>query len=58
MPHPVHGGYHWVCVLNPDRIWTAVKGLLDDAHAYAVRRHENRMRRRCADDGLTTGADL
>jgi len=45
-------------VLNPDRIWTAVKGLLDDAHAYAVRRHENRMRRRCADDGLTTGADL
>lgn len=46
MPHPVYGGYHWVCVLNPDRTWPAVQGLLDDAHAFAVRQHENRVRRR------------
>lgn len=41
-PHPVYGGYHWVCVLNPDRTWPAVRGLLGEAHAFAVRKHDNR----------------
>lgn len=46
MPHPVYGGYHWVCVLNPETTWPDVRQLLDDAHAFAVRKHHNAVRRR------------
>jgi hypothetical protein len=46
MPHPVYAGYHWVCVLNPDSTWPAVRELLDAAHAFAVRKHHNARRRR------------
>lgn len=46
MPHPVYGGYHWVCVLNPDRTWPSVRQLLTEAHTFAVRKHDNASRRR------------
>lgn len=45
-PHPVYAGHHWVGVLNPDRSWPFVRRLLDDAHAFAVRKHDNAARRR------------
>jgi hypothetical protein len=45
-PHPVYAGYHWVSVLNPDRTWPAVRKLLDEAHAFAARKHDNTARRR------------
>jgi hypothetical protein len=44
-PHPVYGGLHWLCVLNPDRTWPAVQGLLGEAHAFAVRKYDNAARR-------------
>jgi Family of unknown function (DUF6194) len=46
LPHPVYGGQNWVCVLNPDRTWPTVQRLLAEAHAFAVRKHENTARRR------------
>lgn len=51
MPHPVYGDQYWVCVLNPDTTMSAVRGLLDDAHAFAVRKYENAERRRTARSG-------
>lgn len=45
-PHPVYAAYHWVGVLNPDSTWPGVRDLLDEAHAFAVRKHENAARRR------------
>ncbi len=48
LPHPVYAGYNWVCVLNPDRTWAVVRQLLAEAHAFAVRKHENATRRRAA----------
>jgi hypothetical protein len=44
-PHPVYGGLHWLCVLNPDRSWPVVRGLLTEAHAFALRKYENAARR-------------
>jgi hypothetical protein len=44
-PHPVYGGQHWLCVLNPDRTWPTVQGLLTEAHAFAVRKYDNAARR-------------
>ncbi|ANY06591.1 DUF6194 family protein [Pseudonocardia sp. HH130630-07] len=44
-PHPVYGAYHWVAVITPDTTWPQVRGLLDEAHAFAVRRHANAARR-------------
>jgi len=44
-PHPVYGGQHWLCVLNPDRAWPTVRGLLTEAHAFAVRKYDNAARR-------------
>lgn len=41
VPHPVYGALHWVQVLGPDSTWPAVRGLLQQAHAFAVRRHAN-----------------
>ena len=38
IPHPLYGGQHWLCVLNPDRTWSTVQGLLTEAHAFAVRK--------------------
>lgn len=46
MPHPVYAGYHWVCVLNPEATWPQVRQLLDEAHGFAVRKHENAKSRR------------
>lgn len=46
MPHPVYGSYHWLCVLNPDITWPAVRGLLDHAHALASRKYANAAARR------------
>lgn len=44
-PHPVYGGLHWLCVLNPRRSWPMVQGLLTEAHAFAVRKYDNAARR-------------
>lgn len=44
--HPVYGGQHWVCVLNPDTTMPLAEELLAEAHAFAVRRHGNAARRR------------
>jgi hypothetical protein len=48
MPHPVYADHGWVCVLNPERTWPEVETLLDDAHDFAVRKHDNAARRRAA----------
>ncbi|MCO1656507.1 DUF6194 family protein [Pseudonocardia humida] len=45
-PHPVYGSMNWVSVLNPDTTWPLVQQLLADAHAFAVRKHDNAARRR------------
>ena len=40
MPHPVYGGNHWVCVLNPsESTFDAVRPLLTEAHDIAVKRY-------------------
>jgi Family of unknown function (DUF6194) len=44
-PHPVYGGQHWLCVLNPRQSWPVVQQLLTEAHAFAVRKYENATRR-------------
>ena len=36
MPHPVYGKMYWVCVLNPDATFEAVKALLAEAYQAAV----------------------
>jgi hypothetical protein len=36
MPHPVYGKMYWVCVLNPDATFEAVKPLLAEAYQAAV----------------------
>lgn len=41
VPHPVYGAQHWVQVLNPDSAWPVVRGLLEHAHAFAVRKYVN-----------------
>ena len=46
LPHPVYGEQYWVCVLNPDRTLPAVRDLLDEAYALAVRKYGNAERRR------------
>lgn len=45
LPHPVYAGQHWVCVLNPRQTWPVVRGLLDEAAAFAVRKYDNARRR-------------
>ena len=45
-PHPVYASYHWVSVINPDSTWPLVRELLDEAHAFAARKHVNAARRR------------
>jgi hypothetical protein len=46
MPHPVYGAQYWVCVLNPgESTLGLVHELLAAAHAFAVRKHENRHAR-------------
>src|SRR4029077_9729698 len=43
IPHPVYGRNHWVSVLNPgDSTFEAIKPLLHEAHAIAMRRGERR----------------
>lgn len=44
--HPVYGGLHWVCVLNPNTTMPLARTLLGEAHAFAVRKHRNAARRR------------
>ena len=46
LPHPEYGALGWVCVLNPDRTWSTVVGLLDRAYGFAARKHENARNRR------------
>ena len=46
MPHPVYASLYWVCVLNPGNTWPAVRGLLQHAYAFAVRKHANAAARR------------
>ena len=46
MPHPVYGAQYWVCVLNPgEHTLELAQELLTVAHAFAVRKHENRHAR-------------
>jgi len=46
MPHPVYGTQYWVCVLNPgEHTLELAQELLTVAHAFAVRKHENRHAR-------------
>ncbi|MCM6773601.1 DUF6194 family protein [Nocardia sp. CDC159] len=46
MPHPIYAVQNWVCVVNPGAttLNTALS-LLDEAHAFAVRKHTNRRAR-------------
>jgi hypothetical protein len=46
MPHPVYAGLGWICVIDPDTTWTAVRGLLAEAHAHAAGREAARRPRR------------
>lgn len=47
MPHPVHAGRYWVCVLDPSAArMPVVDGLVRRAHELAVRKHTNRTARR------------
>jgi hypothetical protein len=46
LPHPEYGTLGLVCVLNPDRTWPIVVGLLDQAYGFAARKHENARNRR------------
>ncbi len=46
LPHPEYAALGWVCVLNPDRTWPIVTGLLDQAHGFAVRKYVNARNRR------------
>jgi hypothetical protein len=50
-PHPVYGGQHWLCVLNPRQSWPVVQELLTEAHAFAVRKYENATRRELSRPG-------
>ena len=44
MPHPVYASNHFVCVLNPGaRTFEAIKPLLAEAYAIAVRRAQPRL---------------
>lgn len=46
MPHPIYAAQHWVSVVNPGPATAqAVKPLLDEAYAFAVRKHANHARR-------------
>jgi hypothetical protein len=43
LPHPLYAPQSWVCVLNPSaETFQAVKPLLAEAYALAVRRHAKR----------------
>ena len=47
MPHPVYGGQHWVCVLNPgEATWDGVRTMLAEAHSFAARKYANQQARR------------
>lgn len=42
MPHPVYGGNHWACVLNPsDETFEEIKPLLDEAYAISRERADS-----------------
>ncbi|MGW5051275.1 DUF6194 family protein [Actinokineospora sp. NPDC004072] len=44
MPHPVYGGQHWICVVNPTRATLEqAMPLIREAHGFAVRKHRNRL---------------
>src|SRR5689334_10669946 len=47
MPHPVYGGQHWVCVLNPGKATLdRVRTMLAEAHTFAARKYANHQTRR------------
>jgi hypothetical protein len=35
MPHPEYAQMYWVCVLNPEKTWERVKGLLAEGYELA-----------------------
>ena len=46
MPHPFYAPTRWVCVVNPaERTRAQLAALLEEAHALAKRRFDNRWRR-------------
>jgi len=46
MPHPVYGGNHFVCVLNPsDSTFDSIKPLLEEAYGIALKRARRRLGR-------------
>lgn len=47
LPHPVYAWMGWACVLSPSAAtWAGLASAVDVAHAQAVARFEQRMRRR------------
>ncbi|MBK1783324.1 DUF6194 family protein [Prauserella cavernicola] len=46
-PHPAYASQYWVCVVDPgEATLRTVKDLLAEAHAFAARKHANRLARR------------
>lgn len=40
MPHPVYGGQHWVCVVNPSAAtFATIEPLIAEAYAFALRKY-------------------
>jgi hypothetical protein len=42
MPHPEYAQMYWVCVVNPEKTWERLKGLLAEGYALAKGRAEQR----------------
>jgi len=46
-PHPFYANQYWLCVVNPGtRTAALVRELLDEAYAFAVRKHTNQRARK------------
>lgn len=49
LPHPIYGGQHWVCVVNPGpRTGARIRPLLEEAYAFALRKHTRYVERATA----------
>ena len=49
LPHPFYANQYWLCVVNPGPQTSAAVGeLLDEAYAFAVRKHTNQQARRAS----------
>jgi hypothetical protein len=42
MPHPEYAQMFWVCVVNPEKTWELLKGLLAEGYALAKGRAEKK----------------